>query len=189
MLSIDHVIISDEVLNQRFACDLFVCKGMCCVAGDAGAPLEEEEVGILEDYLDDIKPYMSKESVQLVEQNGVFDYDIDGVLVTPLINDNECVFTYFESSIAKCAIEKAFEEGKTDFKKPISCHLYPVRVKKFDYYERLDYHRWDVCECARKHGKRLKISIFDYLSEPLARRYGKGWIKKVKKNFHSITTF
>ena len=189
MLSIDHIIISDEILNEHFVCDVSACKGMCCVAGDAGAPLEEEEVSVLEDFLDEIKPYMSKESVQMVEQNGVFDYDVEGILVTPLINDRECVFTYFESTIAKCAIEKAFWEGKIPFKKPISCHLYPIRIKKFDYYERLDYHRWEVCKYARRHGKNLKITVFDYLSDPLSRRYGKEWVKKVKKNFHPNTTF
>jgi len=189
MLSIDHVIISDEVLNQYFACDLSACKGRCCVEGDAGAPLEEEEISLLEDYFDDIKPYMLPQGVKIVEENGVFDYDADGILVTPLINDKECVFVYFDEKTAKCAIEKAFLEGKIGFQKPISCHFYPIRVKKFDYYERLDYHCWEVCKAARKQGKALKISVFDYLLEPLTRRYGKAWIKKVKKNFQSIPTF
>jgi len=189
MLSIDHVIISDEVLNQYFACDILACKGRCCIEGDAGAPLEEEEVSILEDFLDEIKPYMLPESIQAVEQNGVFDYDEDGILVTPLIHDKECVFVYFEENVAKCAVEKAFSEGKIDFRKPISCHLYPIRVKKFDYYERLDYHCWEVCEAARKQGKHLKISVFDYLYEPLSRRYGKEWIEKVKKNFSRFQLF
>jgi hypothetical protein len=132
---------------------------------------------------------MLQKGVETVEQNGVFDYDADGVLVTPLINDKECVFVYFEENTAKCAIEKAFSEGKIGFQKPISCHLYPIRIKKFDYYERLDYHRWEVCEQARKQGKKLKIKVFDYLAEPLTRRYGREWIKKMKKNFNFITTF
>jgi hypothetical protein len=101
MLSIDHVIISDEVLNQHFACDLSACKGRCCIDGDAGAPLEEEEISLLEDCLDDIKPYMRTEGVRVVEQGGVFDYDADGNLVTPLINDAECVFVYFDEKTAK----------------------------------------------------------------------------------------
>jgi len=189
MLSIDHVLISDEILNQYFACDFSACKGMCCVEGDAGAPLEEEEIGIIEDFLEEIKPYMLPEGVQMVEQNGVFDYDADGVLVTPLINNKECAFVYFESNVAKCAIEKAFLEGKIDCRKPISCHLYPIRIKKFDYYEQLDYHRWTVCERAQIHGRILKTTIFDYLSEPLSRRYGKEWVEKVKKKFQLRTTF
>ena len=183
MLSIDHVLISDEILNQYFTCDISACRGRCCVEGDAGAPLEEEEIAVIEDFLDDIKPYMSQEGIQIVERNGIFDYDMDGILVTPLINDRECAFVYFESNIAQCAIEKAFLERKIDFQKPISCHLYPIRIKKFDYYDRLDYHHWAVCEQAQKSGKILKTTIFDYLSEPLARRYGKEWIEKVKKNF------
>jgi len=189
MLSVDHVLISDEILNQYFACDFALCKGLCCVEGDAGAPLEEEEVSLIEDFWDEIKPYLLPEGIQMVEQNGVFDYDADGVLVTPLINNKECAFVYFESNLAKCAIEKAFSEGKIDFQKPISCHLYPIRIKKFDYYERLDYHRWGVCEQARKRGKSLKITVFDYLSEPLSRRYGRKWVEKVKKNFKQQATF
>ena len=183
MLSIDHVLISDAVLNEYFACDFSACKGLCCVEGDAGAPLEEEEISILEDCFDSIKPYMLQAGIQAVEQNGVFDYDADGNLVTPLINDKECVFVYFDENASKCAVERAFLEGKIDFQKPISCHLYPIRIKKFDYYERLDYHQWEVCEAARRQGKNLKITVFDYLEEPLTRRYGKAWIKKVKKIF------
>jgi len=183
MLSIDHVLIADAVLNEYFACDFSACNGLCCVEGDAGAPLEEEEISILEDYFDSIKPYMLQAGIQVVEQNGVFDYDADGNLVTPLINDKECAFVYFDENASKCAVEKAFLEGKIDFQKPISCHLYPIRIKKFDYYERLDYHQWEVCEAARRHGKNLKITVFDYLSEPLTRRYGKAWMQKAKKIF------
>ena len=182
MLSVDHVLLSDEIFNQHFACDLEHCKGMCCIEGDAGAPLEEEEVSLIEDFLDDIKPYMLKEGIDTVERNGVFDYDADGVLVTPLVNDRECAFVYFESDVAKCAIEKAFLEGKISFQKPISCHLYPIRIQKFDYYERLDYHRWGICKAARKCGKSMKITIFDSLSDALSRRYGKEWIEKVKNS-------
>jgi len=189
MLSIDHVIISDRVLNQYFACDIFACKGMCCIEGDAGAPLEEEEISIIEDFWDDIKPYISKEGIEIIEKNGVFDYDADGVLVTPLVNDKECAFVCFDENIAKCAIEKAFLAGKTDFKKPISCHLYPIRIKKFGYYEQLNYHCWDVCEPARKQGNSLKITVFEYLLEPLTRRYGKEWVEKVKKNIKLQATF
>ena len=189
MLSVEDVLISDEVLNQYFACDLSACKGRCCVEGDAGAPLEEEEISVLEDFLDEIVPYMLPEGVQMVEQNGVFDYDVDGVLVTPLINNRECAFVYFEENTAKCAIEKAFLEGKISFKKPISCHLYPIRIKKFDYYERLDYHNWTVCERAQICGKTLKTTVFDYLSEPLSRRYGRAWVEKVKKKVKLRTTF
>jgi hypothetical protein len=183
MLAIDNVIISDDILNQYFACDIFCCKGSCCIEGDAGAPLEEEEIAILEDYIDKIKPYMSEKSVEILTQMGVFDYDMEGVLVTPLVNDSECIFVYFEENAAKCAIEKAYLEGKIDFQKPISCHLYPIRIKKSNGYDVLKYHQWEVCKDAKKHGKYLNISLFDYLKIPLTIKYGKEWIDKVKKNF------
>jgi len=183
MLAIDNVIISDNVLNQYFACDISCCKGKCCVEGDAGAPLEEDEISILEDCLEEIIPFMSEKSAEMVVKTGVFDYDVDGVLVTPLVNDSECIFVYFDENGAKCAIEKAFLEGKIDFQKPISCHLYPIRVKKINNYEVLNYHQWEVCKGAKKHGKNLNISLFNYLKTPLIRRYGSGWFEKIKKKF------
>ena len=184
MLSIDHTLISDDVFNQYFACDISACKGACCIEGDAGAPLEEEEISILEDCLDKIIPFMSEKGKAVVAQTGVFDYDMDGILVTPLVNDSECAFVYFEQDIAKCAIENAFLAKKIDFQKPISCHLYPIRVKKCNYHEALSYHKWDICNDARKRGKDMNISLFDYLKAPLIRRYGRAWIDKIKENFH-----
>lgn len=183
MLAIDNVIMSDTILNQHFACDVSTCKGACCIEGDAGAPLEEEEISILEDYLDKIKPFMSEKGIEMVMRAGVFDYDMEGILVTPLVDDSECVFVYFEENVAKCAIEKAYLEGKIDFQKPISCHLYPIRMTKNNGYEVLKYHQWEVCKNAKKTGKAMNISLFDYLKVPLARRYGNEWIEKVKKNF------
>lgn len=181
MVIIDNIFISDDIFKQHFVCDFSCCKGICCVEGDAGAPLEEEEIAIIEDYLDEIKPFMTKESIDIVKQGGVFDYDVEGVLVTPLVNDKECVFVYYENDIAQCAIEKAYREGKIDFQKPISCHLYPVRLTKHNCYERLNYHQWEVCRSARMNGKRLQISVYDFLKTPLARRYGDEWINKVEK--------
>jgi hypothetical protein len=185
MVIVDNTFISEDLFKQHFVCDISCCKGICCVEGDAGAPLEEEEIAILEDCLDKIKPYMTKEGIEIVQQGGIFDYDIEGVLVTPLVNDRECVFVYYENDIAQCAIEKAYLEGKTDFQKPISCHLYPVRLTKQNCYEKLNYHQWGVCRSARMNGKRLQISVFDFLQTPLARKYGDEWINKVKKIIHA----
>jgi len=182
MLAIDDTIISDDILNQYFACDISCCKGACCIEGDAGAPLEEEEIGILEDCLGEIKPFMTEKGIEVVKQAGVFDYDIDGILVTPLVNDSECAFVYFEKNVAKCAIEAAFASKKIGFRKPMSCHLYPIRIKKCNYCEVLEYHKWDICNNARKHGKDMGISLLDYLKEPLTRKYGSDWVKKMKKN-------
>ena len=184
MLIVDNIFISDEILNQYFACDLSCCNGSCCIEGDAGAPLEEEEIAILEDYIDKIKPFMSEKGIDVVMQNGVFDYDMEGGLVTPLVNDKECAFVYFENSIAKCAIEKAYLEKEIDFQKPISCHLYPIRIMKNNAYDVLNYHQWGICNAARVNGKNMKINLFDYLTVPLTRKYGKEWVDKVKKIFN-----
>jgi hypothetical protein len=181
MLAIDNTLISDTIFSHYFKCDIACCKGFCCVEGDAGAPLEEDEISVLEDAIQDIMPYMNMESRRIIMQNGVFDYDIDGILVTPLVNDRECAFVYFENNIAKCAIEKACLEEKTSFLKPISCHLYPIRITKNNQYDVLNYHQWDVCKKAREKGNELKISVFDFLHDALLRKYGKEWIEKVKK--------
>ena len=188
MLSIDNVIISDDILNQYFSCDFSCCKGSCCVEGDAGAPLEEDEIGILEDCLDEIKPFMSEKGLEIVARSGFFDYDMDGILVTPLVNDSECAFVYFEKKLAKCAIEMAFNAKKIDFRKPISCHLYPIRVKKCNFYEVLTYHQWEICKDAKKRGKDLSITLLDYLKEPLVRKYGSDFIKKLTK-FNLVGNF
>jgi Fe-S-cluster containining protein len=182
MLAIDNTFISDDILNQHFACDISCCKGACCIEGDAGAPLEEEEIAILEDYLDEIIPFMSEKGIEVIAKMGVFDYDVDGVLVTPLVNDSECAFVYFENNVAKCAIEKAFDAKKIDFQKPISCHLYPIRVEKGAFCFFLKYHQWEICKEARKHGKDMGISLLDHLKEPLTRKYGEDWVAKIKKN-------
>ncbi|MBO4582372.1 MAG: DUF3109 family protein [Bacteroidales bacterium] len=181
MLIIDNVLIDEDLFSECFCCNLSHCHGFCCVEGDAGAPLEEEEVGIIEDAMDQIMPYLTEEGKKVISQYGTFDYDMEGQLVTPLVHDKECVFVYYEQQVAKCAIEQAYMDGKIKFRKPVSCHLYPVRIEKFPYYERLTYHRWEVCRSAVELGKKMNISVFDFLQEPLARKYGNNWIKKVKK--------
>ena len=125
MIYLDSTLLSDEIKSTFFCCDMPSCKGACCVEGDAGAPLDEEEISLLEDYIDDIKPFMVQEGIDEVEMLGVFDYDAGGNFVTPLIHGKECAFVYFEDGIARCAVEKAFQEKKIPFAKPISCHLYP----------------------------------------------------------------
>ena len=189
MLIIENIFISDDIVNEHFACDFSCCNGACCIEGDAGAPLDEEEISILEDYLDEIKPYMSEKGIEIISHTGVFDYDMEGGLVTPLVNDKECAFVYFENSIAKCAIEKAYLEGKIDFQKPVSCHLYPLRITKNNGMDMLNYHQWEICESARVNGKNLKISLLDYLTIPLSRKYGKEWVGKVKKIFKGRQLF
>ncbi|MEZ5146410.1 MAG: DUF3109 family protein [Bacteroidales bacterium] len=179
MISIDNTLISDEFRDARFCCDVQKCLGSCCVEGDAGAPLEEEEVSILEDYIEKIKPYMEAEGVEVVKINGVFDYDTDGSFVTPLVRDRDCAFVYYENNIARCAIEKAHNEGKIDFKKPLSCHLYPVRVSKHKGFDAVNYHQWYICQPARTYGKNHGIYLYKFLKEPLIRKFGEDWYNKL----------
>ena len=178
---VDDTVLSDELFTEHFCCNLAACAGCCCVEGDAGAPLEEEEVGLLEDLLPKITPYMSAEGREAVSQSDVFDYDEEGHLVTPLIHDRECVFVRYEGEVAYCAIEKAYLMHKISFRKPISCHLYPIRVERRNCYEVLEYHRWDICRSACQEGERQGITVFQYLKNPLVRKYGAAWYRKVEK--------
>ena len=181
MLQIDDTIISLDLLDQCFVCDLDTCKGICCVEGDDGAPLEEEEVKIIEDLLPIIWDDLTEVSKALIKKQGVSYIDSDGEPVTSIVNGEECVFTYTDDQgQCKCAIEKAYREGKTDFYKPISCHLYPVRLQKYEEYTAVNYHQWSVCNCARKLGGKLGVPVYQFLKEPLIRKFGKEWFKQLE---------
>jgi len=181
MLQIDDTIISLELLEEHFVCDLSSCKGICCIEGDDGAPLEEAEVKIIEDLLPVIWEDLSEASKSVINKQGVSYIDQDGEPVTSIVNGAECVFTYTdESGVCKCAIEKAFREGKTNFYKPISCHLYPVRLQKYDEFTAVNYHRWSVCGCARKLGGKLGVPVYQFLKEPLIRRFGSEWFEQLE---------
>ena len=181
LVEIGDKIISTQLFERKFVCDLNACKGACCVHGDAGAPLKMDEVDILEDDLDMILPYMRPEGVSAVEKEGVFYMDQDNEPVTTLVNGGECAFVYFdENGITKCAIEKAFEEGKTKFKKPISCHLYPIRVKKFNDYLALNYDQWDICEPACACGEELNVPVFRFLKGPIIRAFGEDFYNELE---------
>jgi hypothetical protein len=183
MIAIDKTLISDELGSICFVCDLQACKGQCCVDGDAGAPLDEEEIGILEDYFDDIKSYMTSEGVLQVELAGVFDYDMFGMYVTPLVNGRECAFVYHENGIALCAIEKAYKEGRIPFMKPVSCHLYPVRISKYNDFDAVNYHEWHICKPALLNGKKLDVPLYVFLKDSLIRKYGEVWYQELVNSF------
>lgn len=185
MISIDKTIISEDVIKVQFVCDLKSCHGDCCVEGDEGAPLEEEEIGIIEDALDEIVPYMTSEGITVVDKSGVFDYGMDGDYVTPLINGEECAFVYQEKGVWFCAIEKAYREGKIDFVKPISCHLYPIRITEYADFDAINYHKWPICSSALKYGKELGVPVYKMLKEPLIRKYGEKWYQKLEKEIDS----
>ena len=181
MVEIDNTLVSDEVFKERFLCDLAACKGACCVEGESGAPLEAHEIEILENILDVVKPYMRPEGIARIEETGVFTIDTDGEYVTPLVNDAECAFVIFDDSgIAKCAIEKAHRDGKTDFPKPISCHLYPIRLTKLKDFTALNYNYWPVCDPARVCGAKLDVKVYKFLKEPIIRKFGADYYKKME---------
>jgi len=175
MIAIENTLISDDLREIKFLCDLDKCLGACCVEGDAGAPLEEEEISILEDCLEEIKPYMVEDGISVVEKGGVFDYDMFGHYVTPLVHDRECAFVYFEGSIARCAIEKAYLEKKISFVKPVSCHLYPIRISRYNDFETLNYHEWHVCHEALINGKIHDVPLYVFLKDSLIRKFGQSW--------------
>lgn len=149
------------------------------MAGDAGAPLEEEEISILDDLIDEVKPYMTPEGKEVIDWSGVFEYDVEGEFVTPLINNEECAFVYTRDGISFCAIEKAYLEGKIKFRKPVSCHLYPIRIKKVGDTEAVNYDVWGVCAPALINGRKVGIPLWQYLKEPLIRKYGSKWYAKL----------
>ena len=180
MIAIDNTIVSEHLLEKKFGCDLNACKGECCVAGESGAPLEEEEIAILEDVWDEVKAYLPKDGVKAIEKQGVFVIDSDGDYTTPLVKGKHCAFTIFDDGIAKCGIEQAYYDKKITWKKPISCHLYPVRITKYKDYEAVNYHKWDICKPACECGAKLDVPVYKFLKEPLIRKFGKDWYKQLE---------
>lgn len=180
MIIIDDILISDDVLQKKFVCDLNACKGACCVEGDSGAPLEDEETGILDDIYEDVKPYLRKEGIAAIEKQGRYTIDSDGDLVTPLIKGKECAYVIFdEKNTALCGIEKAYLDGKISWKKPISCHLFPIRIAKLSTGEAINYQEIDICKPACKCGKKLDVSVYKFLKEPLIRKYGEEFFEQL----------
>ena len=175
MLEIDNTIISLEIITETFVCNLDKCKGLCCLYGDSGAPLDQDEVLEIETNYPNFKSYITADGVKAIENQGFFEVDVDGDLVTPLIENRECAYALVEKGLYSCAIEKAFFDGKSTFRKPISCHLYPIRIKKYKNYDAVNYDRWDICKSGCRLGKELNVPIYKFLKEPLIRKYGQEW--------------
>ena len=181
MIEIDDKIVSTDILSECFACDLGKCKGICCVEGDAGAPLEIDEVDILEEEYPNYAPYMTAEVRAEVERQGFMVVDSDGDYTTPLVDNAACAYAFEENGVTFCAIERAYREGKCSFLKPISCHLYPIRVKQFrNGSYGLNYHRWAVCSSARECGKKLGVPVYKALREPIVRRFGEEFYRSLE---------
>ena len=173
MIQIDDKLISEDLFSEEFVCNLAKCKGICCVEGDAGAPLDEDETKILDEIYPKIKPYLSPEGIQAIEEQGTYTLDFEGDLVTPLVNNAECAYVIFdEKGYTKCAIEKAYEGGVIDWQKPISCHLYPIRITEYSNFSAINYHEWDICSDACTLGKELGVKVYQFLKKPLIRKYG-----------------
>lgn len=180
MLQIDNKIVSMDIAEKKFICDVSKCKGACCIQGDAGAPLEEDEVKTLEKVYPLVKPYMRPEAIEVTEREGLYYVDEEGDTVTMLVNGNECAYTFFENGVAKCAIEKAYHDKKIKFRKPVSCHLYPIRVKKYSDFDAVNYDIWDLCDAARTLGEKEDVPVFRFVKDALVRKYGKDFYKKLE---------
>lgn len=181
MFQIDDTIIATDIVEEKFLCDLSACKGECCIEGDAGAPLEKDEVEIIEKMLPIIWDDLSPLSREVINNQGVAYKDTDGEMVTSIVNGKDCVFTYYDADgVCKCAIEKAHREGKTDFYKPISCHLYPIRLQRYREFTAVNYHRWRICKAAVVLGEAEGVKVYQFLKEPLIRRFGEAWYNELE---------
>lgn len=182
MIQIDDTIISLDVIESNFLCDLSHCKGICCIEGDSGAPLEEDELAKLEEVLPLVWADLSPGAQEIINKQGVAYIDGDGDLVTSIVNNKDCVFTCYDTDgTCKCSIEKAFRAGKTDFYKPISCHLYPIRLTKYTDFTAVNYHRWEVCKAAEVLGRKENLPVYKFLKEPLIRKFGEAWYNALEE--------
>jgi hypothetical protein len=182
MIAINDTLISEDILEKAFVCDLSRCKGACCVEGDAGAPLEEHEAKTLEKEYSNIAPYLRPEGIAAIAEQGKAVVDPnDGEKVTPLVNSAECAYVIFdEKGVTKCGIEKAWEDGATQFRKPVSCHLYPIRITKYSSYEAVNYHKWHICSPACTLGSSLQVPIYKFTKDALIRKYGPNWYEELE---------
>ncbi len=179
MFRVGDVLVSDDIVLEEFVCNLERCKGACCVEGEYGAPLEDDELPILREIYPRIRPFLTEAGVLNIEAKGPYVLDGEGDYSTPTVGKRECAYAVYEKGILKCGIEKAWSEGKTDFRKPISCHLYPVRVNKKEDFEALNYHKWHVCSPACELGKSMKVPIYVFLKDALIRKYGEEWYEQL----------
>jgi len=175
-MKVGDVLVSDDIKTVEFVCHLEKCKGACCVEGDLGAPLEDDELKEMELIQDAVKPYLTKEGIDAIKEQGPYLLDEDGDYSTPTIGGKECAYAHYDTlGVLKCGIEQAYLDGKVSFRKPISCHLYPIRITRKKEFEAVNYHKWSICSAACSHGKALKVPLYKFLKEPLVRKYGGDW--------------
>ena len=180
IIEIDNVLVSTDIFTEYFCCDLDACKGICCVEGDAGAPVTIDEIAGIEDAIDTVWDDLSATAQAVIDKQGVAYTDRDGDLVTSIVGGKDCVFTCYEKGCCLCALERAWRAGKTAFCKPISCALYPIREKKLSNgMVALNYNRWDVCHDAVKKGNELRLPVYRFLRDPLVRRFGEDFYQQL----------
>jgi hypothetical protein len=186
MFQLNKTIVSEEILEKEFVCNLSACKGACCVDGDAGAPLDAEETKILAEIFEKVKPFLRPEGVKAIEAQGTHVTSEFGELETPLIDGKDCAYVIFDGKTALCGIEQAYNEGIIDWKKPVSCHLYPIRVKEYSDFAAVNYHKWHICSDACALGEELGVPVYQFVKEALVRKFGQQWydeLEKVAKEF------
>jgi len=182
MFQLGKTIISENILNTDFVCNLSACKGACCIDGDAGAPLEENELQTMKDIYASVKPFLRKEGIKAIEQQGVFTANNEGEYETTLIDGKDCAYVIFdEKNTALCAIEEAYNQGEISWKKPISCHLYPVRVHNYTEFSAVNYNEWRICDAACALGKELQIPVYKFVKQALIRKFGENWYAELEK--------
>jgi len=181
MFQLNKTIISEEILEKEFVCNLSACKGACCVDGDAGAPLDKAEVEILESIYPKIKSFLRPEGRKAIEEQGTSVVGYDGEFETTLIDGKDCAYVIFDGKTALCGIEQAYNQGVIDWKKPVSCHLYPIRVKEYSDFVAVNYHKWHICDDACSLGKELEVPVYKFLKESLIRKFGEDWYNELEK--------
>ena len=181
MFQLNKTIVSEEIFEKEFVCNLSACKGACCVDGDAGAPLDEEETKILAEIYPKIKAYLRPEGIQAIEAQGTHIVSEFGELETPLIEGKDCAYVIFDGKTALCGIEQAYNEGIVTWKKPVSCHLYPIRVKEYSDFSAVNYHKWHICSDACSLGAELGVPVYQFVKEALVRKFGQEWFDELDK--------
>lgn len=180
MFQIEKTLVSENLIEKQFLCNLSACKGACCVQGEAGAPVGDDERKILERIYPIVKPLLRRKGQETIEQQGTYIKNHEGEFETPLIEGGECAYVIFDDkNTALCGIEKAYNKGLIDFKKPISCHLYPVRIQEFSEFMAVNYSHWDICDDACALGKSLGLPVYKFLKEALIRKFGETWYEEL----------
>jgi hypothetical protein len=181
MFQLNKTIVSEEILEKEFICNLSACKGACCIDGDAGAPLDEVETKILAEIYPKVKPFLRPEGIKVIEEQGTHVVSDFGELETPLIEGKDCAYVIFDGKTALCGIEQAYNQGIIDWKKPVSCHLYPIRIKEYSDFSAVNFHKWHICSDACALGEELGVPVYQFVKEALIRKFGQQWFDELDK--------